>query len=68
ITSPDKLKQHGAIGAYLLLEEKLARGMSVNVLLALHGAIKGCHVAVLPEDDRALLFAWWREYSGYRGE
>ncbi|WP_340622040.1 TfoX/Sxy family DNA transformation protein [Xenorhabdus siamensis] len=60
ISKVEELRVLGAKAAYLKLQRNRKK-MSVNVLLALAGAIEGCHVAVLPEKLRHDLLLWHKE-------
>ncbi|WP_425330497.1 TfoX/Sxy family DNA transformation protein [Xenorhabdus budapestensis] len=60
ISKVEELRVLGAKATYLKLQRNRKK-TSVNVLLALAGAIEGCHVAVLPEKLRHDLLLWHKE-------
>ncbi|CDG21802.1 Protein sxy [Xenorhabdus poinarii G6] len=60
ISKVEELRILGAKVAYLKLQQHRKKS-NVNVLLALAGAIEGCHVAVLPENIRDELINWHSE-------
>lgn len=62
ITTPDDLKQQGALDAYLKIK-KLKKDVGLNILFALEGAIQGCHIAALPEAQKLKLLKWLEEYA-----
>ncbi len=60
ISKVEELRILGAKVAYLKIQQYRKKS-NVNVLLALAGAIEGCHVAVLPENIRDELINWHSE-------
>ncbi|MCC8380578.1 MULTISPECIES: TfoX/Sxy family DNA transformation protein [unclassified Xenorhabdus] len=60
ISKVEELRVLGAKVTYLKLQQN-GKKISVNILLALAGAIEGCHVAVLPEKLRHDLLIWHQE-------
>ncbi|CBJ79917.1 conserved hypothetical protein [Xenorhabdus bovienii str. Jollieti] len=68
ISKVEELHMLGAKAAYLKLQQH-RKQTNVSILLALAGAIEGCHVAVLPEKVRDDLLLWHKELdprnSGY---
>ncbi|QTF08850.1 TfoX/Sxy family DNA transformation protein [Brenneria izadpanahii] len=58
IKNIDELQQHGAKGCYLKLRT-ISANLSVNILLALAGAICGMHQAALPHGIRNELLEWY---------
>ncbi|MDE9453255.1 TfoX/Sxy family DNA transformation protein [Xenorhabdus bovienii] len=68
ISKVEELHMLGAKAIYLKLQQH-RKQTNVSILLALAGAIEGCHVAVLPEKVRDDLLLWHKELdprnSGY---
>ncbi|MDX7987707.1 TfoX/Sxy family DNA transformation protein [Xenorhabdus sp. 12] len=60
ISKVEELRMLGAKVAYLKLQQHRKKS-SISLLLALAGAIEGCHVAVLPEQLREELINWHSE-------
>ncbi|CDL82674.1 TfoX/Sxy family DNA transformation protein [Xenorhabdus szentirmaii] len=60
ISKVEELKMLGAKATYLKLQQHRKK-TNVSLLLALAGAIEGCHVAVLPEQLRDELLNWHKE-------
>ncbi|MCG8710175.1 TfoX/Sxy family DNA transformation protein [Brenneria sp. 4F2] len=58
IKNIDELQQYGAKDSYLKLRE-ISANLSVNILLALAGAICGMHQAALPHGIRNELLEWY---------
>ncbi|OTA21699.1 DNA transformation protein tfoX [Xenorhabdus beddingii] len=61
ISKVEELRMLGAKATYLKLQQHKKR-TNVSLLLALAGAIEGCHVAVLPEQLRDELISWHSEW------
>lgn len=57
IASEAELRAAGAVAAYLRLKDHFGRGVSLNYLYALDGALKGVHWDLMPETERAVLRA-----------
>jgi DNA transformation protein len=51
------LRALGAAAAYLKLKDHFGRGVSLNYLYALDGALKGVRWDLMPETERAVLRA-----------
>jgi len=62
ITDTETLKSFGAKRSWLKLKN-IKKVVGVKVLLALAGAIRGVHEAVLPSEVRKELMDWWRSYE-----
>ncbi|SFN99690.1 TfoX/Sxy family DNA transformation protein [Xenorhabdus japonica] len=60
ISKVEELRMLGAKATYLKLQQHRKK-TNVSLLLALAGAIEGCHVAVLPEKIRDELISWHSE-------
>ncbi|BET96407.1 TfoX/Sxy family DNA transformation protein [Xenorhabdus taiwanensis] len=60
ISKVEELRILGAKATYLKLQQHRKK-TNVSLLLALAGAIEGCHVAVLPEKLRDELISWHSE-------
>ncbi|MDE9448561.1 TfoX/Sxy family protein, partial [Xenorhabdus bovienii] len=60
ISKVEELRMLGAKATYLKLQQHRKK-TNVSLLLALAGAIEGCHVAVLPEQLRDELISWHSE-------
>ncbi|MDC9597377.1 TfoX/Sxy family DNA transformation protein [Xenorhabdus anantnagensis] len=60
ISKVEELRMLGAKATYLKLQQHRKK-TNVSLLLALAGAIEGCHVAVLPEKIRNELISWHSE-------
>ncbi|WP_418384914.1 TfoX/Sxy family protein [Xenorhabdus hominickii] len=60
VSKVEELRMLGAKATYLKLQQHRKKE-NVNLLLALAGAIEGCHVAVLPEQLRNELIIWHSE-------
>ncbi|WP_258086355.1 TfoX/Sxy family DNA transformation protein [Xenorhabdus bovienii] len=60
ISKVEELHVLGAKATYLKLQQH-RKQTNVSILLALAGAIEGCHVAVLPEKIRDDLLLWHKE-------
>ncbi|MBI6548461.1 TfoX/Sxy family DNA transformation protein [Xenorhabdus lircayensis] len=60
ISKVEELRMLGAKATYLKLQQHRKK-TNVSLLLALAGAIEGCHVAVLPEQLRDELIIWHSE-------
>lgn len=61
ISKVEELRMLGAKATYLKLQQHRKK-TNVSLLLALAGAIEGCHVAVLPEQLRDELICWHDEW------
>ncbi|MBC8948925.1 MULTISPECIES: TfoX/Sxy family DNA transformation protein [Xenorhabdus] len=61
ISKVEELRILGAKATYLKLQQHRKK-TNVSLLLALAGAIEGCHVAVLPEKLRDELISWHSEW------
>ena len=57
INSEADLRAAGAIAAYLRLKDHFGRGVSLNYLYALDGALNGVRWDLMPEAERAVLRA-----------
>lgn len=57
IKSEADLRATGAVAAYLRLKEHFGRGVSLNYLYALDGALKGVRWDLMPETERAVIRA-----------
>ena len=57
ITSEADLRAAGAVAAYLKLKDHFGRGVSLNYLYALDGALKGVRWDLMPDTERAALRA-----------
>jgi DNA transformation protein len=57
IKSEAALRAAGAVAAYLRLKDHFGRGVSLNYLYALDGALKGVRWDLMPEAERAVLRA-----------
>jgi DNA transformation protein len=57
IKSEADLRAAGAATAYLRLKDHFGRGVSLNYLYALDGALKGVRWDLMPEEERAALRA-----------
>ena len=57
IKSEADLRAVGAAAAYLKLKDHFGRGVSLNYLYALDGAVKGVRWDLMPETDRAVIRA-----------
>ena len=57
IKSEAELRAAGAVATYLRLKDHFGRGVSLNYLYALDGALKGVRWDLMPEAERALLRA-----------
>ena len=57
IKSEADLRAAGAVAAYLRLKDHFGRGVSLNYLYALDGALKGVRWDLMPETERAVLRA-----------
>src|SRR5262249_40965195 len=57
IKSEAELRALGAAAAYLKLKDHFGRGVSLNYLYALDGALKGVRWDLIPETERAVLRA-----------
>ncbi|MEH0834425.1 TfoX/Sxy family DNA transformation protein [Pectobacterium cacticida] len=66
IKNIDELQRHGAKNSYLELR-KVRSNLSVNILLALAGAICGTHQAALPRVIRNELLEWYKNNSVSKG-
>ncbi|MCL2894919.1 TfoX/Sxy family DNA transformation protein [Brenneria tiliae] len=68
IKNIDELQQYGAKTSYLKLR-KVRANLSVNILLALAGAICGTHQAALPKGIRKELLEWYERHasSSFKG-
>ncbi|QQG27028.1 TfoX/Sxy family DNA transformation protein [Pectobacterium carotovorum] len=66
ITNVDELQHCGAKNSYLELR-KVRANLSVNVLLALAGAICGTHQAALPRGIRNELLEWYKNNAVSKG-
>ncbi|KHN49810.1 TfoX/Sxy family DNA transformation protein [Pectobacterium fontis] len=66
ITNVDELQHYGAKNSYLELR-KVRANLSVNVLLALAGAICGTHQAALPRSIRNELLEWYKNNTVSKG-
>ncbi|AIR65857.1 TfoX/Sxy family DNA transformation protein [Cedecea neteri] len=62
INDPQTLRRFGAKRSWLKLRST-RKTVGIKVLLALAGAIRGVHEAVLPADVRKELTDWWRCYE-----
>ncbi|MCW2474336.1 MULTISPECIES: TfoX/Sxy family DNA transformation protein [unclassified Symbiopectobacterium] len=62
IRNADELQQHGAKESYLKLKA-VSKHASVNILLALAGAICRTHQAALPKGVRNELIEWYKHHS-----
>ncbi|MEH2920888.1 TfoX/Sxy family DNA transformation protein [Samsonia erythrinae] len=62
IQNVDELQHYGAKSSYLELR-KIRSNLSVNVLLALAGAICGTHQAALPHPIRRELVEWYQHHA-----
>lgn len=62
INDSETLKSFGAKRSWLKLKH-IKKVVGVKVLLALAGAIRGVHAAVLPSEVRQELVDWWRSYE-----
>ena len=62
IADSETLKSFGAKRSWLKLKN-IKKVVGVKVLLALAGAIRGVHEAVLPSEVRQELMDWWRCYE-----
>ncbi|KFX21827.1 TfoX/Sxy family DNA transformation protein [Pectobacterium betavasculorum] len=66
IKNVDELQHFGAKNSYLELR-KVRANLSVNVLLALAGAICGTHQAALPRGIRNELLEWYKNNAAVKG-
>ncbi|MEL4889596.1 TfoX/Sxy family DNA transformation protein [Pectobacterium betavasculorum] len=66
IKNVDELQHFGAKNSYLELR-KVRANLSVNVLLALAGAICGTHQAALPRGIRNELLEWYKNNAAAKG-
>ena len=57
IKSEAGLRAAGAVAAYLRLKDHFGRGVSLNYLYALDGALKGVRWDLMPEAERTVLRA-----------
>ena len=57
IKSEAELRAAGAVATYLRLKDHFGRGVSLNYLYALDGALKGVRWDLMPETERAVLRA-----------
>lgn len=57
IASEEDLRKTGAVAAYLRLKAHFGRGVSLNYLYALDGALKGVRWDLMPETERAVIRA-----------
>lgn len=57
ISSVAQLEETGALGAYRAIQDSHASDVSLELLWALEGAIKGTHWSVIPQDRRSELMA-----------
>jgi DNA transformation protein len=57
IKTEAELRAAGAAAAYLKLKDHFGRGVSLNYLYALDGALKGVRWDLMPETERAALRA-----------
>ena len=57
IKTEAELRAAGAAAAYLRLKDHFGRGVSLNYLYALDGALKGVRWDLMPESERAALRA-----------
>ncbi len=55
IKTEAELRAAGAAAAYLKLKDHFGRGVSLNYLYALDGALKGVRWDLMPESERAAL-------------
>lgn len=67
ISKVEELRILGAKATYLKLQQHRKK-TNVSLLLALAGAIEGCHVAVLPEKLRDELISWHSELVHYNSD
>jgi DNA transformation protein len=57
IKTESELRTVGAAAAYLKLKDHFGRGVSLNYLYALDGALKGVRWDLMPESERAAVRA-----------
>lgn len=57
INTESELRSVGAAAAYLKLKDHFGRGVSLNYLYALDGALKGVRWDLMPETERAAVRA-----------
>ncbi|PHM70198.1 TfoX/Sxy family DNA transformation protein [Xenorhabdus kozodoii] len=67
ISKVEELRVLGAKATYLKLRQHRKK-TNISLLLALAGAIEGCHVAVLPEKLRNELMRWHRDLVHHNPE
>ncbi|MBD1227351.1 TfoX/Sxy family DNA transformation protein [Xenorhabdus griffiniae] len=67
ISKVEELRRLGAKVTYLKLQQHRKK-TNISLLLALAGAIEGCHVAVLPEKLRDELISWHSELLHYNSD
>ncbi|MDC9603478.1 TfoX/Sxy family DNA transformation protein [Xenorhabdus griffiniae] len=67
ISKVEELRILGAKATYLKLQQNRKK-TNISLLLALAGAIEGCHVAVLPEKLRDELISWHSELLHYNSD